>query len=201
MSTEIFQVTHKLQNTVALINKFEPNKLQSILIRVISKLHLKGTTPFTKEEEEKLEKVLDLNENDLEFALDTCGYIFEQIAYFNVLDLILLKSELEKLGFDSFHSIPFCDVWKKEGPSYLEKIKDVNIVPNRMESSSWRLHLEMGQSNLAKVKETSAIFQLNITNHDEDTTNNLQLEFDHSQLLQLYQKLELIQKQLDQLGV
>ena len=33
-------------------------------------------------------------------ALDTCGYIFEQIAYFNVLDLVALKSELGNKEFE-----------------------------------------------------------------------------------------------------
>jgi hypothetical protein len=82
-----------------------------------------------------------INENDLEHVLDACGYIFEQVSYFNVHDLVLLKSELEKIGFDAMHSIPFCDVWKKEGLSFTDKIKDVNIVPNRMESSSWRVKI------------------------------------------------------------
>ena len=213
-----------------------------------------------------------ISETDLEHILDACGYLFEQIAYFNVNDLLVLKTELEKIGFDALHSIPFCDVWKKEGASFTDKIKDVNIVPNRMESSSWRvysilfliyfyfyyfyyfffififnylilffiililffnfififiyfylflfifiyfylflfifiyfylfqLHLEMGQSNLAKIKESSAIFQFNIKDHDNNTSKDLQLEFNHAQLLQFYHKLESMQNQLDVLGV
>jgi hypothetical protein len=59
----------------------------------------------------------------------------------------------------------------------------------------------MGQSNLAKIKESTAIFQFNIRDNDKHSTNNLQLEFNHAQLLEFYQKLELMQNQLDVLGV
>ena len=146
--------------------------------------------------------VLGVEEGELESILETCSYIFEQCAYFTVSELVSLKNQLEGIGLDNKHSIPFCEVWKVEGANFCEKLKDVNIIPNRVDSTSWRLHLQLAQSNLSKIKETTAIFQFHVSNNHQQSlpSSPLHLEFNHQQLFDFFLQLQQIQKQLDSLG-
>lgn len=90
---------------------------------------------------------------------------------------------------------------------------------------NWRLHLELASSAEAKPKLPNALFELAVSSKDKARTevqrissapfspspipppppsqadaDRVQMEFTHAELYDFYNKLEMIQKQLDQLG-
>ena len=58
--------------------------------------------PFTDEEKEQLESVLDFNATELNVVLDSCQFIFEQAAYYT-LPPNRLANQLHEAGLDQEH--------------------------------------------------------------------------------------------------
>lgn len=125
--------------------------------------------------------------------------------------IAVLKEELEKqlaLGFKAEFVAAFCSVWEEERAGLITRLKTQTLAPLSLESTPWQLHLHISQSNLAAVKEPSAIFQLSLNNRDQHIIGEtkdkkedpIQFEMDHHQLVSFYHDLERIQEQLDRLS-
>mmetsp|Transcript_2865 Transcript_2865/g.6982 ORF Transcript_2865/g.6982 Transcript_2865/m.6982 type:complete len:213 (-) Transcript_2865:33-671(-) len=193
----LFKLTKRFQASIALINTLDNTKLHAVLTRIIQKLHLRDEDAFTGEEQTQLTGVLGLDERQLDTVLDVSAYIFEQAAYIQATT-VQLKIHLERAGLSKEKNIAFLRVWESARPTLIENLKNRTIVPRTLKDVSWQLHLQLSQSSLARVKTPSAIFQLEVAH--ESGTEKVRMELDHDDLFAFYDRLNVIQKQLDDLS-
>mmetsp|Transcript_161 Transcript_161/g.267 ORF Transcript_161/g.267 Transcript_161/m.267 type:complete len:202 (+) Transcript_161:139-744(+) len=199
-SEQLFALSQRFSAAVEIINKVDPKRLGLILQRIIVKLHLQRPEAFSEEESERLLEVLNLNSFELKDLVEISSFIYEQAAYVQ-LTLPQMKEQLEKAGLQTDQNRSFLKVWEANAPELISGLKSRSVVPKRLESTHWRLHLQTGQSELARVKVPTAIFHFNL--HDQNsaqTNDSFVCEFQKEDLYKFYENLEMIQEQLDQLS-
>lgn len=63
---------------------------------------------------------------------------------------------------------------------------------------NWRLNLQLAQSSQSKMKTPNAMFEISLLNKSGEK-EEVQVEFDRTQLAKFYTQLEIVQEQLDHL--
>lgn len=196
--TSIIKETQSIKEAVTFINAIDVNKFSRLISRIIQKLHLKGERTFSEEEEEKLQAALSLDKNALNLVLETSAFILEQAVYHNVKPASL-QQQLEMVHLTPEKAEVFSQTWATTGPELVEKLKCNLFAPKKLEYVGWQLNLQMAQSSHARLKSPSAVLQLGLQGEDSEVQENVFVEFNHQQLLDLYDKLEIVQGQLDSL--
>ncbi|XP_029366579.1 COMM domain-containing protein 10 [Echeneis naucrates] len=196
--SSIIKETQSIKEAVTLINAIDGNKFSRLISRIIQKLHLKGERTFSEEEEQKLQAALSLDKQALNLVLETVAFILEQAVYHNVKPASL-QQQLEMVHLNPDKAEVFCQTWATAGPELVEKLKQNIFSPNKLEYVGWQFNLQMAQSAQAKLKSPSAVLQLGLHNEGTEVQKNVFVEFNHQELLEFYNKLEVIQGQLDSL--
>uniref|UniRef100_A0A8C6WXI2 COMM domain containing 10 n=1 Tax=Neogobius melanostomus TaxID=47308 RepID=A0A8C6WXI2_9GOBI len=194
----IIKETQSIKEAVSFINTIDVNKFSRLISRIIQKLHLKGERTFSEEEEEKLQSALSLDKRALGLVLETSAFILEQSVYHNVKPASL-KQQLESVHLNPDKAEVFSQTWASAGPELVEKQKHNIFAPKRLEYVGWQLNLLMAQSSQTKMKDPSAVLQLGLRSEDSEAQENVFVEFNHQELLDFYNKLEIVQGQLDSL--
>ncbi|XP_026198021.1 COMM domain-containing protein 10 [Anabas testudineus] len=196
--TSMIKETQSIKEAVTFINEIDVNKFSRLISRIIQKLHLKGERTFSEEEEQKLQSALSLNKQVLNLVLETSAFILEQAVYQNVKPASL-QQQLEAVHLNPDKAEVFSQIWATTGPELVEKLKQSIFAPSKLEYVGWRLNLQMAQSSQARLKSPSAVLQLGLHNEDSEVQENVFIEFNHQELLEFYNKLEIVQGQLDSL--
>ncbi|XP_043966202.1 COMM domain-containing protein 10 [Gambusia affinis] len=196
--TSIIKETQSIKEAVNFINTVDVNKFSRLLSRIIQKLHVKGERTFSEEEEQKLQAALTLDKHALNLVLETTAFILEQAVYHGIKPASL-QQQLEEIHLNSDKAEVFSQAWASAGPELVEKLKRNIFAPKKLDYVSWQLNLQMAQSSQARLKCPSAVLQLGVRNEDSEVQENIFVEFDHQQLLEFYDKLEIVQGQLDSL--
>lgn len=196
--TSIIKETQSIKEAVTFINAIDVNKFSRLISRIIQKLHLKSERTFSEEEEQKLQAALSLEKKALTLVLETAAFILEQAVYHNVKPAAL-QQQLEMVHLNPDKAEVFSQTWATAGPELVEKLKHNIFAPNKLEYVGWQLNLEMAQSSQARLKSPSAVVQLGLHNEESEVQKNVFVEFNHQELLEFYNKLEVIQGQLDSL--
>ncbi|KAK7933518.1 hypothetical protein WMY93_004414 [Mugilogobius chulae] len=194
----IIKETQSIKEAVRFINSIDVNKFSRLISRIIQRLHLKGERTFSEEEEQKLESALSLDKQALSLVLETSAFILEQAVYHNVKPASL-QQQLELVSLDQDKAKVFAQTWASAGPELVEKLKHNIFAPKKLEYVGWQLNLLMAQSSQAKMKTPSAVLQLGLCSEDSQAQENVFVEFNHQELLDFYNKLEIVQGQLDSL--
>lgn len=196
--TSVITATQSIKEAVTFINAIDVNKFSRLISRIIQKLHLKGERTFSEEEEEKLQAALSLDKQALSLVVETSAFILEQAVYHNVKPASL-QQQLEAVHVQSDKAEIFSQTWATVGPELVEKLKHNIFSPKKLEYVDWQLNLQMAQSSQAKLKSPSAVLQLGLRSEDSEAQENVFVEFNHQELLEFYNKLEIMQGQLDSL--
>ncbi|XP_070689405.1 COMM domain-containing protein 10 [Pempheris klunzingeri] len=196
--TSIIKETQSIKEAVTFINAIDVNKFSRLISRIIQKLHLKGERTFSEEEEEKLQAALSLEKQALHLVLETSAFILEQAVYHNVKPASL-QQQLEAVHLNPDKAEMFSQTWATAGPELVERLKHNIFAPKKLEFVGWQLNLQMAQSSKARLKSPSAVLQLGLRSEDSEVQENVFVEFNHQELLEFYNKLEIVQGQLDSL--
>ncbi|XP_014908086.1 COMM domain-containing protein 10 [Poecilia latipinna] len=196
--TSTIKETQSIKEAVNFINTIDVNKFSRLLSRIIQKLHVKGERTFSEEEEQKLQAALTLDKHALNLVLETTAFILEQAVYHSIKPASL-QQQLEEIHLSSDKAEVFSQAWASAGPELVEKLKRNTFAPKKLDYVSWQLNLQMAQSSQARMKSPSAVLQLGLRNEDSEVQENIFVEFNHQQLLEFYDKLEIVQGQLDSL--
>lgn len=194
----VIKETQSIKEAVTIINGIDVNKYSRLISRIIQKLHLKGERTFSQEEEQKLQTALSLDKQALNLVLETSAFILEQAAYQNVKPASL-QQQLESVHLNSDKAEVFAHTWATSGPELIDRLKQNLFAPKKLEYVGWQLNLQMAQSSQARLKSPSAILQLGLRKEDSEVQENVFVEFSHTELLDFYNKLEIVQGQLDSL--
>ncbi|XP_029018920.1 COMM domain-containing protein 10 isoform X4 [Betta splendens] len=196
--TSIIKETQSIKEAVTFINAIDVNKFSRLISRIIQKLHLKGERIFSDEEEQKLQGALSLDKQALHLVLETSAFVLEQAVYHNVKPASL-QQQLEAVHLNPDKAEVFSQIWATAGPELVEKLKQNIFAPRKLEYVGWQLNLQMAQSSQARLKSPSAVLQLGLRSEDSEVQDNVFVEFNHQELLDFYNKLEIVQGQLDSL--
>lgn len=194
----IIKETQSIKEAVSFINTVDVNKFSRLISRIIQRLHLKGERTFSEEEEQKLESALSLDKRALSLVLETSAFILEQAVYHNVKPASL-QQQLESIHLNPNKAEVFSQTWASAGPELVERQKHNIFAPKKLEYVGWQLNLLMAQSSQTKMKDPSAVLQLGLRSEDSEAQENVFVEFNHQELLEFYNKLEIVQGQLDSL--
>ena len=63
------------------------------------------------------------------------------------------------------------------------------MISLQLQSVDWDMNLQLAQASKTQMKETNALFHLNLSNSDTGKTEKLLLEFNHEELLDFYNKV------------
>ena len=74
----------RLRQAISAINRIHIGKFPALLMKLLSKLPDKSQRYFTTDEEFQLIKMFNLSKEELNTALNACGYIFEQSAFYSI---------------------------------------------------------------------------------------------------------------------
>eukprot|EP00620_Florenciella_sp_RCC1587_P008307 CAMPEP_0182589476 /NCGR_PEP_ID=MMETSP1324-20130603/69634_1 /TAXON_ID=236786 /ORGANISM="Florenciella sp., Strain RCC1587" /LENGTH=212 /DNA_ID=CAMNT_0024806615 /DNA_START=11 /DNA_END=649 /DNA_ORIENTATION=+ len=202
----LIAVTARLREATELVNGVSVQKFPILLTRIIAKLHLRNEHIFSEAEQEQLCGLFALSTSQLTTVLESCSYILEQAAY-HTIHPNALKQLLEDAGMDEEHAQAVSTVWADEATEFVGRLKEHTMSgPKALLDSQYRLHLMMGESNLTRLKEPSALFEFKLgrpeagpqgQNTDKE---DVVVEFSHSELYDLFQQLEHVQEQLDSLS-
>ncbi|EGG21920.1 COMM domain-containing protein 10 [Cavenderia fasciculata] len=196
----IFETTSSAFNeSLALINKVDSSKFTRILSRIVQKIGVreKGERIFSEAEEEQLQGVLGLSTNQLRSIIEATSFILDQIAYY-AISSNALASQLDKTILAKDKIQTFQNVWEENAEHILQQLKSKTVSPMVLDDIGWRFHLQMSQSSMSKIKQSSAIFEFNLKS--SNSNEKMLLEFNREQLQDLYLKLEDIQEKLDTLS-
>jgi COMM domain containing 10 len=195
----LFVQTKRLNDAVSLMNTLEERKFPLLLQRIVSKLHQRGTS-FSDKEQEKLAKMLKLNQGELSTILEACSYVFEKALYEGAKTSKLQQS-LETVGLEPPGVAAFCATWKEHSKQAVANAKENTIAgPRMLTSFAWRTDMHLAQSSTAKLKEQSAIFDFTTNGTDGKGEEQFAVELSHEELYDFFLSLERIQSQLDSLG-
>ncbi|KAM4616062.1 COMM domain-containing protein 10 isoform 1-T1 [Polymixia lowei] len=194
----IIKETQSIKEAVTFINAIDVNKFSRLISRIIQKLHLKGERTFSEEEELKLQTALSLDKHALNLVLETAAFILEQAVYHNVKPASL-QQQLEAVHLSPDKAEVFSQTWATTGPELVERLRQTIFAPKKLEHVGWQLNLQMAQSSQAKLRAPSAVLQLGLRSEDSEAQENVFVEFNHQELLEFYNKLEIVQGQLDSL--
>ena len=201
-------VTTRLRGASGLINQVSVQKFPILLKRITEKLHLRHEHIFTEEEHEQLCGLFSISDGDLRTVLESCAYLFEQAAY-HTIHPNSLKELLVSSDMDEEHAQAMATVWGEEATELVNRLKDQTMSgPLSLVDSQYRLHLMMGESNLTRLKDPSALFEFSLAQPAVDQApaaataggDNVVVEFSHAELYDLFLKLEKVQEQLDGLS-
>ncbi|KAM9858736.1 COMM domain-containing protein 10 isoform 3-T3 [Aulostomus maculatus] len=196
--TSVIKETQSIKEAVTFINTIDVNKFSRLISRIIQKLHLKGERTFSEEEEQKLQTALSLDKQALNLVLETAAFILEQAVYHNVKPTSL-QQQLEAIHLNPDKAEVFSQTWATSGPELVEGLKHNIFAPKKLGYVGWQLNLQMAQSSQARLKSPNAVLQLGLQSEDSEVQENVFVEFNHQELLEFYNKLEIVQGQLDSL--
>lgn len=168
------------------------DKLGQLLTRVLEKL-VTNEEVLTNEEKQQLETVLGMDAAQIDRVVAIASTVFTDAASFGSVNRNLLSSR----GVDekTLHVVE--KAWRKKGEAVAKQIAAHRAVdtPTVLQSSEWRLHLQMGSNKLSGQAKTTAIFQLHLASEKE--TERLDVELSHEELRSLFSQLNAIQTELD----
>ncbi|EDV26314.1 uncharacterized protein TRIADDRAFT_54176 [Trichoplax adhaerens] len=199
-ASAMFQATANIKGAVSLINQLDTERFPLLLVRILQKLHVKEGRIFTEEEENKLQTSLGIEEKkDLQLILDILSFIFEQAVY-HVAKPAVLKQQLLNIDLDEVKVDAFIEAWSTNAKNVIDRVRQRNFINNQLEDINWQLNLQLAQSEKTKMKAPNAILELGIRSEDKNTKEKVHVEFSHAELYDFYDKLEIIQSQLDSLN-
>ncbi|ESO92570.1 hypothetical protein LOTGIDRAFT_190525 [Lottia gigantea] len=198
MAALMFTNTPSIQKAVSLINNLDNSKVSLLLSRILSKLYVSESRPFSEEEESKLQGALDVSGDDLGLILETLEFFVQQAAYHSAKPQVL-ASQLKGLEINEDKVDCIVEVWSNGAYEVINRLKSKGLAPKVLEDINWRLNLQLAQSSKVKLKAPNTLIELALKSEDSEQKERIRLDFSHEELYEFYQQLETIQKQLDTL--
>lgn len=201
MSSEFIVETEQIKKAVQIINEIGTDKFPLLLQRIALKIHSDTEASFKQDEIEKLEKSLELSNDDILLVIQILEFIFLQSTY-EVIKPQNLTVHLTKINLNEEKVNSIVDTWKEHGKEIIEKIRQNKaIFSRRLMNVKWRLNIQMANNMKSKQKLPNALFEFNISGSSTKPEDEIvQIEFNKEQLYDFFLKLETIQKQIDSLS-
>lgn len=180
------------------------DRFPAFLERIITSL-TKDERAFSDAEEAKLTRVMGLSAENIRNLIDVCTLIFERAAQYSYT-VATFGTLLTQAGCSAASVAVFQEVWRLGGPILIDALKGRNLgAPghSQLADVQWRIHLQVASGSSGQCCEPSAVLQLSLTGQGKEKETqgrqNLVLDLSYDELSNMYEKLEQVQQQLDQL--
>lgn len=185
------------------MNGIDKQKFPLVVSRIIAKFHEKSGRVFTEKEEDQLKQLLGISSEQLDTFISGCSYIFDQAAYHN-LTAEKLMGNLQSSTMDDTQAQLLAGIWGKERMKFINNLRDNTLgAPQVLDSVDWRLQLTMAQDGISQTKGLNAVLSLTLLDVDDTDKKNsdtVTMELSKEDLKKLYEDLERVQHQLDQIS-
>lgn len=129
--------------------------------------------------------------------MGTIAFVFETTAYHGLEPEELLE-HLTALGMEAAQASIWGKAWAAKGDMVVKNLRDRAFFVTEASNVNWRLNLQLAQSSQSKMKTPNAMFEISVLNKS-GKKEEVQVEFDRTQLAKFYTQLEIVQEQLDHL--
>lgn len=175
---------------IKIINKLDDD----VFTTVINYVH-KNMSPEENDDDrglEELEQLVKIDRQDFLLLIKTLSYILKRASTF-VMKPTKLQSELkEKLQLRDSKIDVIMKLWIKNMKPILDNLEVAEGKYNELDGIGWNLKVQL--SSEAQRKEKQPIAQLQLTTISGEPIN---FEFNHTEILDFYNKLEAVQNELD----
>lgn len=203
-NTAWISCTPSVLHGVQTINKADSQKFPFVLNRIVQFLQTPSEAgrPFTSEEEERLISTLEGIENadDLQSVLETSTFILSQAVYHLTKPAVLQKDLIGILQMTVEKAEAFASVWTNSAKGLVDKLRQKSIQPVQLENVNWMLNVAASSSSKGVMNEPRAVIELELKDEGRpDGASSLIMDLNHKQLCELFDTLETIQTELDNL--
>lgn len=174
------------------------NKLDDeVFTTVISYVH-KNMSPDETDDDnrglEELERLVKVDRQDFLLLIKTLSYILKRASTF-VMNPSKFQQELKhKLKLQDSKIDVIMKLWIKNLKPILENLEMEGGGSRELDDVNWELKMQLSSEAQQKEKTPIAMLQLGM-----NAGESVNLEVNHSELLNLYNQLETIQNELDSL--
>ncbi|CAH1112050.1 unnamed protein product [Psylliodes chrysocephalus] len=194
MNLKWISVNERLKQGIQLINALSTKTFNLLLSDVIN---IKEGETFTEDEFGKLKESLKLNDDSLQLLIQSISHIFKQSNKVIIKPTILYKQLCENIGLDAAKCEEFVKLWcnqtNQDFGDYSDRLK--------LEHLTWELNILASDQINPKQSVPTARIQLELAKSaNSSEKEKVVLEFDQSELLQLYSHLEKIQLKFDNIN-
>ncbi|XP_057658875.1 COMM domain-containing protein 10-like [Diorhabda carinulata] len=193
MSLKWIHVNERLIKGIELINSVSTKKFKLLLIHIVS---AKSEAIFTEDELKKLKESLKLDDDSLQLLIQCISHIFRQSTKVILKPTSLYKQLTEQLNITEEKSEEFVRIWCKQTNEDFDNFNN----KMKLENLSWEINIQGADQINNKQSVPIARVQLQLTKSDNEKKERIVMEFDRTELLQLYNNLEKIQVKLDQIN-
>lgn len=158
----------------------------------MAKLKIQDVEIFTEEERLKLEKILNVDQEQLNLSIKTVQYIFKRILKYIFMPNDL-KTDLKGIGLNDDKAESIVKVWSAETRSTLDDIGPLANDQSDSQNFSWKINAELSSDYHKKCKIPKAYLSLN------KPDANVEMEVTHPELYSIFLQFESIQNTLDNL--
>lgn len=186
------KITDRAREGIEIINKLNNETFATVLEYV----H-KNMNPSEDEEEqenalEDLEKLVAIPRPEFLLLIKTLSYILKRTSTFLLKPTKLQQELREKLKLDDDKIDGIIRLWIKNTKPILTNLHCGSMESKEVTDVSWMLNLQI--SSNCQQKERTALACLQLKTGDG---NDIDLEMNHSELLNLFNQFENIQNELD----
>lgn len=185
------KITDRAREGIQIINKLNNDTFATVLEYV----H-KNMNPSEEEEDqdtlEELEKLVGVPRPEFLLLIKTLSYILKRTSTFLLKPTKLQQELREKLKLEDEKIDGIIRLWIKNTKPILTNLHCGSMEAKEVTDVSWKLNLQI--SSNCQQKERTALACLQLKTGDG---NDIDMEMNHSELLQLYNQIESIQNELD----
>jgi len=193
-----------LSDVLALINRTD-EKFGAFAKHLLTSLTRKdkAAPAFTAEELTRLPRVLAVSAAEVDTVVEAATFIFEQAAYANISKDF--AAHLTAVKVSAGRAAAFANAWSEGRDAFLNKLRDTTLgTPHVLSDVQWRLQMTLSTDAVGRSKDVNAIVNFNLIDANRigkaDAKDSVTAELSKESLTRLYDKLEVIQKQLDTLS-
>lgn len=199
-SDEVFLTSStRFSQAVKLINEADDESLSKLIPKICKNLCFKDDSTLSDDERAKIQSVFDMDILDVSLFLEAIEFVFQQAAYYGMKGKVLGKNLL-KVSMDESKCKLFVDVWSDFAKVVIDSMRKHSFATKQLDSVDWHLGIQLSQDNKTEQKHTTSLFHFNLLDNSSQMIEKVDLEFTHEELLEFYEKLEVLQGQLDALS-
>eukprot|EP00045_Choanoeca_perplexa_P022172 m.8671 g.8671 ORF g.8671 m.8671 type:complete len:198 (+) comp9241_c0_seq2:2-595(+) len=197
MAASVFGESDNIKHAVEAINELPQERLPAMLNRIATRILVVDQDPFTTEEKNNLAEALQLESKLTELILDTLGFIFETTAYHQLKPNGLMKN-LALVGFTQETAEAIVKTWQAQGAAIVTQLRGRAFYHRSLVRTKTETRVQLATDKQDRRAKCTGVLHLDIA--QEGQVNPLTLEMDHAQLSEFFNKLEIVQQQLDQMA-
>jgi hypothetical protein len=169
-----FKIASKFLETATVANSVPTESFELLLGEIFKRMGAEsGGALFTETQKDKMLDMFDLKPMELDTLVDGCCYAFEQAAFTGTGTETLFNVLMEQASFDEAHAKVMGRFWAKEEKAFKARLKRQTLGSREMTDLNYYLNVCMGDSNMLRLAEATAIFEFSLNRDDSSLVTGI----------------------------